>query len=141
MTLRKILGITVVITAVILVTLMFVPTNEFFVIRSNTHAEFPSPIMVYENSDDMLMGLKIIPVGCNTIDTGITESEFQISNISDHDYEVKVGMSFTENDVVLYKKEINLTVIAGQTIHRSYLSDKTYDNPICIVQIKKWSKI
>ena len=142
MTSKKILGITgAVLTVSILVTLMFVPTNEFFAISSNTHPESPSPIMVYENSDDMLMGLKIIPVGCSTTDADLTESEFQMSNTSDHDYEVKVGISFTDNDAVLYKKETNLTVIAGQTINQSHLSDKPYDNPVCVVQIKEWSKI
>ena len=96
---------------------MFVPTNEFFVIRSNTHPESPLPIMVYENSDDMIIGLKTIPVGCNKMDAGLNESEFQISNTSDNDYKVIVIL-FTDNDVIFYKKETNLSIIAGQTINQ-----------------------
>lgn len=142
MTPRKITGIIgVVITVVILITLMFVPTNEFFVIRSNTHSESPSPIMVYENSDDFLAGLEIIPVGCNKTESGLNESEFQISNTSNNDYKVRIGISFIDNDVVLYENETNLTVLAGQTINQGHLSDKPYDNPLCVVQIKNWSKI
>ncbi len=141
MTPRKITGITVVVTVIILITLMFVPANEFFVIRSNTYPESPSPIMVYENSDDFLAGLEIIPVGCNKTESGLNESEFQISNSSDDDYEVRVGISFTDNDAVLYENETDLTVLAGQTINQSHLSDKSYDNPVCVVQIKDWSKI
>jgi len=140
MTLRKIIGIIGVILTAILVVLVFVPTNEFFGISSH-NPESPSPIMVYENSGDVPIGLKIIPVGCNKADAGFNESEFQISNTSDHDYKVRLGISFTDNDVVLYEKETNITVLAGQTINQSHLSDKPYDNPVCVVQIKEWSKI
>ena len=142
MTPRTITGITgVAITVVILIILMFVPTNEFFVIRSNTHLESPSPIMVYENSDDFLAGLEIIPVGCNKTESGLNESEFQISNSSDNNYKVRIGISFIDNDAVLYENETDLSVLAGQIINQSHLSDKPYDNPVCVVQIKDWSKI
>ena len=47
------------------------------------------------------MGLKIIPIGCNETDSGLNESEFQVSNSSDDDYAVKVGISFTDNDDTL----------------------------------------
>ena len=140
MTTRKIIGIIGVIVAVILVALIFVPTNEFSSI-SSPNPDSPSPIMVYENSDDMLIGLEIIPVGCNKTDTGLNESEFQISNTSDDDYKVRVGISFTDNDAVLYENETDLTVLAGQIINQSHLSDRPYENPVCVVQIKDWSKI
>ncbi|MDH5569592.1 MAG: hypothetical protein OEX98_07375 [Nitrosopumilus sp.] len=140
MTPRKIIGIIGIIATVILVTFVFVPTNEFSGISSH-NPESPSPIMVYENSDDMLIGLEIIPVGCNKTESGLNESEFQISNTSDNDYKVRVGISFTDNDAVLYEKETGITVHAGKTINQSHLSDKPYDNPICVVQIKDWSKI
>ena len=52
------------------------------------------------------------------MDAGLNESEFQISNTSDNDYKVRVGISFTYHDVVFYKKEINLAIIAGQTINQ-----------------------
>ena len=140
MTTRKIIGIIGVIVAVILVALIFVPTNEFSSI-SSPNPDSPSPIMVYENSDDSLMGLEIIPVGCNKTEAGLNESEFQISNTSDNDYKVRIGISFTDNDAVLYENETDLTVLAGQIINQSHLSDRPYENPVCVVQIKDWSKI
>jgi len=140
MTTKKTIGIIGVIATAIIVALVFVPTNEFSGISSR-NPESPSPIMVYENSDDMLIGLEIIPVGCNKTESGLNESEFQISNTSDNDYKVRVGISFTDNDAVLYEKETGITVHAGKTINQSHLSDKPYDNPICVVQIKDWSKI
>jgi len=125
---------------IILIALMFVPVNDFFD-PSLHNSESPPPIMVYENSGDVLMGLKIIPIGCAENDSGLTESEFKISNTSDSDYEVRAGISFTDNDSVLYEKEIGLLIKSGQIINQIHLSDKTYDNPICVVQINDWSKI
>ena len=140
MTTKKIVGIIGIIATAVLVALIFVPTNEFFDISSH-NPKSPSPIMVYENSDDFLIGLEIIPVGCNKTYAGLNESEFRISNISDNDYKVRIGISFTDNDAVLYENETELIVLAGQKINQRYLSEKPYDNPVCVVQIKDWSKI
>jgi len=136
MSTRKIVGIIIGISLPLLI-LMFVPTNAFFGIDSH-NPESPSPIMVYENSDEMLMGLKIIPIGCDKTDSGLTESKFQISNTSDNNYELTIGISFTDNDSVLYEKEIHVLILSGQTVSKTHQSNGTYDNPVCVVQINDW---
>ena len=124
----------------ILITLLFIPANEFLVIDSQRD-ESPSPIMVLENSDTVLMGLQIIPVGCNETGTGFTESHFQITNKSEKDYDVKIEISFTDNSGILFEKQVNLEILSGQTINQNFLSDRIYDNPVCVVTIVEWEEI
>jgi len=140
MALRKIIVITATSITITLIALIFISVNEFFGTSSH-YPKSPPPIMAYENSDPMSLGLKIIPIGCNKTDSGLIESEFQISNTSDNHYKAEVGILFTDNNSVLYEKEISITILAGQIINQSHLSDKTYDNPICVVQINDWSKV
>jgi hypothetical protein len=129
-----------ILVAGILITLLFIPANEFLIIDSQ-RGESPSPIMVLENSDTVLLGLQIIPVSCNETENGFTESHFQITNNNEKDYDVKVEISFTDNSGVLYEKQVNLEVLSGQTINQNFLSDKIYDNPVCVVKIVEWEEI
>lgn len=87
------------------------------------------------------MGLKIIPVGCNETSSGLTESLFQIRNSNEDDYEVEVKVSFTDNEVVLYEKQVVMEILSGQTVNQNHFSDQVYDNPVCVVQIVNWTKI
>lgn len=126
---KKILFIGVIIASV-LFALVFIPENVFLGIDS--YHPSPSPMEVYENVDD---GFKITPIWCDTTDSGLTESKFQITNSNDADFDLNVNVSFTDNDGVLYEKDIKVRVLAGQTVDQSHLSDKTYDDPICVVRI------
>lgn len=133
--------ITIIIPSVaILIALFFIPINEFFGINSYNE-ESPSPIMILENSDDILMGFKITPIGCVETSSGLTESQFQITNTHEGNFLVKVKISFTDNEKVLYEKQESIEILSGQTINQNQLSDKVYDNPICVVQIVDWSEI
>ena len=117
------------------ITLLFIPSNEFFGI-SSYNPESPSPMMILENdSDDVMKGFKITPVSCSVSDDGLNESHFQITNTHSNDYDVTIGVSFTDNDSILYEKEVIVRILAGQTTDQIHLSDVKYDNPICVVQI------
>ena len=126
--------------SVIFGTLFFVPKNELLGIDS-MNGESPSPMMVLENTDDVLMGLKIIPVSCEETSSGLTESRFRIENTNENDYEITIGVSFTDNEAVLYEKQVKEIILSGQTINQNHLSDDVYDNPICVVKIDSWSEI
>ena len=136
---KKIAVITIPSIAVLIV-LFFFPISEFLENNSNNE-ESPSPIMILENSDDILSELKITPIGCSETTTGLTESHFQITNTNENDYEVNVGVSFTDNDTVLYEKQIKLKVLSGQIVNQNHQSDDVYDNPVCVVQIMDYSEI
>lgn len=125
---------------VILITLFFIPTTEFLGISSHNE-ESPSPIMILESSDDVLMGLKITPVGCNEVASGLTESRFQITNTNEKDYEVTVKVSFMDNETILYEKQVKITIMSGQTVNQNHLSNSIYENPVCVAQIVEWSEI
>lgn len=129
-----------VIGIIIIVALFFIPTNEFFG-QSSYNSESPAPMMVLENQDEMNMSFKITPGGCNETKSGLTESQFQVTNTQEKDYDLLIGVSFSNNESILYEKEIQVRVLAGTTIDQIHLSDKVYDNPICVVQINGWSEI
>ena len=139
MTLKKIVIIAIP-SITVLIAMFFVPTNELFGF-SSYNEESPSPIMILENSDVVLIGLKITPIGCNKTDSGLTESLFQITNTNEKNYEVKVKVSFTDNDVILYENQVELKILSGQTVNQNHLSDAIYDNPVCVVQIVDWLEI
>ena len=124
-----------------IILLYLVPTNEFF--GSNYYnSESPAPMMILENNhDEILKGFKITPVSCSKTTEGLNESHFQIANNHSKDYDVILGISFTENDSILYEKEISVRVLGGQTTDQIHLSDKEYDNPVCVVQINDWLEI
>lgn len=125
----------------ILIALYFVPTNEFFGI-SSYNEESPSPMMILGNDyDEILSGFEITPVSCSVSDNGLNESHFQIANMHDKGYGVKLLVSFTDNDSVLYEKEVDVVLLAKQTINQTHQSDDTYDNPICVVQISDWYEV
>lgn len=124
----------------ILMALLFIPTNLFFGINSYNE-ESPSPIMVLENTEDVLLGLKITPISCRETDSGLTESQFQITNNNENDYKVKVSISYTNNEEILFEKEVNLTIFSSQTINQNHLSDAVYDNPVCVVKIINYTKV
>ena len=137
---KKKIAIIVIPSIAILIVLFFLPTNEFLG-NSSYNEKSPSPIMILENNGDILLGLKIIPIGCSETSSGLTESRFQITNTNENDYEVNVGVSFTDNEIVLYEKEIRLKILSGQTVGQNHLSDDVYDNPVCVVQIIDWSEV
>ncbi|MFB5636773.1 MAG: hypothetical protein ACE5RB_09115, partial [Nitrosopumilus sp.] len=122
---KKIVIITIPFIA-ILITLFFIPTNEFL---NTNEKESPSPIMIFENSDDVLVGIKIIPVSCNETTSGLTESNFQITNTNENNYEVGVEVSFTDNEAILYEKQVKVKILSGQTVNQNHLSDDVYENP------------
>jgi hypothetical protein len=124
----------------VIIALMFIPTNDFFGIGSH-NSESPSPMMVLESNDDVMMGFKIIPVSCNEISSGLTESKFQITNTNENDFEVTIEVSFTDNEVILFEKQVKEKILSGQTINQSHFSDKVYENPVCVVKIIEWFKI
>ena len=130
---KKLIAI-LVFAAGISVGLAFLPTNEFFGIDSH-NSESPSPMMVLGSQDKIKMGFKITPVGCTETNSGLTESQFRITNTHDKDYDVLIGIMFTDGDVVLDEKETKVRILAGETIDQIYLSGGVYDNPICVVQI------
>lgn len=127
------------IVAVILV-LIFIPPNDFFGLVSHNE-ESPAPMMVLENTDDIMMGLKIIPVSCSKTTSGLTESHFEIANTNEKDYNVMIDVSFTKNDAILYEKQVNVEILSGETINQNHLSDNIYDNPICVVKIVDFIEI
>ena len=137
---RKKFTIIVIPFAAILITLLYIPTNLFFG-TSSYNEESPSPMMVFENTDDILMGFKITPIGCRETPSGFTESQFQITNTNESNYEVTIDASFTDNDQILFEKQESLVILSGQTIDQNHLSDKKYDNPVCVVKIVDWSKL
>ena len=137
---KKKIAVIIIPSIAVLIVLFFFPTSEFLGNSSNNE-ESPSPIMVLENSDDILSGLKITPISCSETTSGLTESHFQITNTNEKDYEVNVGISFTDNETVLYEKQIKLKVLSGQTDNQNHLSDDVYDNPVCVVQIIDYSEI
>ena len=99
-------------------------------------------MMILENnSDEVMLGFKIIPVSCGISDSDLNESHFQITNTHQRDYDITIKISFTDNDSVLYEKEILSRILAGETTDQTHLSDKKYNNPICVVQINDWSEI
>jgi hypothetical protein len=137
---RKKFAIIVMPSAVILITLLFIPTNLFFGI-SSFNEESPSPMMVLENNDDVLMGFKIAPIGCRETPSGFTESHFQVTNTNENNYEVKIDVLFRNNEQILYEKQESVVVLSGQTIDQNHMSDEKYDNPVCVVKIVGWSKL
>ena len=123
------------------IALLFIPSNEFSGI-SSYNPESPSPMMILENnSNDIMSGFKITPVSCSVSDDGLNESHFQVTNTHRNDYDVTVGVSFTDNNSVLYEKEVTIRILGGQTTDQIHLSDRAYSNPICVVQINDWSEI
>jgi len=137
---RKKITIITIPSIAVLIALLFIPANWFFGINSYNE-ESPSPIMVLENTNQILMGFKITPIGCQENPSGLTESQFQITNTNENNYEIRIAVSYTDNEKVLYEKQVSVAVLSGQTINQSHLSDDKYDNPICVVKIVDWSKI
>ena len=137
---RKKFTVIIIPSAAVLIALLFIPTDWFFGIDSYNE-ESPSPIMVLENTDVILMGFKITPIGYRETSSGLTESQFQISNNNENKYEITIEVSFTDNGQVLFEKQVNLMVLSGQTIDQNHLSDDKYDNPVCVVKIVNWSEI
>lgn len=88
-----------------------------------------------------MRGFKITPISCSIIDTGLNESHFQITNTNQKDYDVRIGVKFTDNDSILYEKEILVRILAGETLDQIHLSDHRYDNPVCVVQINGLAEI
>ena len=136
---KKIAIITIPSLAVI-IALIFIPTNDFFGIIPH-NSESPSPMMVLENDEDIMMGFRIIPGSCNETPSGLTESQFQITNTNEKNFEVILGVSFTDNEGVLFEKQVKVEILSGQTINQIHLSDDVYDNPVCVVKIIEWSEI
>ena len=136
---KKIAIITISSLAVI-IALIFIPTNDFFGITPH-NSESPSPMMVLENDEDIMMGFRIIPGSCNETSSGLTESQFQIKNINEKNFEVILGISFTDNEEVLFEKQVKVEILSGQTINQIHLSDDVYNNPVCVVKIIEWSEI
>ncbi len=124
----------------VIVALIFIPANDFFGIIPHD-SESPSPMMVLESSDDVMMGFKITPGNCFETSSGLTESQFQISNTNEKDFEVLLGVSFTDNENILFEKQVKVTILSGQTINQIHLSDDVYDNPVCVVKIIEWSEV
>ncbi len=137
---RKKFTIIIIPSVAVLIALLFIPANWFLGIDSYNE-ESPSPIMVLENTDDILMGFKITPIGCKEMPSGLTESQFQITNNNENNYEIRINVSFTDNEQVLFEKQVNLMVLSGQTIDQNHLSDDKYDNPVCVVRIVDWSEV
>ncbi|MFB5647787.1 MAG: hypothetical protein ACE5RO_06590, partial [Candidatus Nitrosomaritimum yanchengensis] len=69
------------------------------------------------------------------------ESQFQIKNTNEKIFEVILGISFTDNEEVLFEKQVKVEILSGQTINQIHLSDDVYDNPACVVKIIEWSEI
>lgn len=136
---KKIAIITIPSMAVI-IALIFIPTNDFFGIIPH-NSDSPSPMMVLESSDDIMMGFKITPGSCFETSSGLTESQFQITNTNEKDFEVLLGVSFTDNENILFEKQVKVTILSEQTINQIHLSDDVYDNPVCVVKIIEWSEI
>lgn len=124
----------------IIAALMFIPSNDFFGIAPH-NSESPSPMMVLESEEDVIMAFKITPGSCNETPSGLTESKFQITNTNEKNFEVILGVSFTDNERVLFEKQVKVEITSGQTINQTHLSDDVYDNPVCVVKIIEWSEI
>ncbi|MGD8707530.1 MAG: hypothetical protein PVI88_02470 [Nitrosopumilaceae archaeon] len=124
----------------VVIALIFIPANDFFGVIPHD-SESPSPMMVLENGEDIIMGFKIIPGSCNETPSGLTESQFQITNTNEKNFEVILGVSFTDNEEVLFEKQVKVEIPSGQTINQIHLSDDVYDNPVCVVKIIDWSEI
>ena len=124
----------------IIIGLIFIPTNDFFGINPH-NSESPSPLMILESSEDVIMGFKIIPGSCFETPSGLTESQFQVTNTHEDDFDVNLGVSFTDNESILFEKQVKVRILSGQTITQVQLSDEVYDNPVCVVKIIGWSEV
>ena len=124
----------------VIIALIFIPTNDFFGITPH-NSESPSPMMVLGNDEDVMMGFKIIPGSCNETPSGLTESQFQITNTNEQNFEVILGVSFMDNEKILSEKQVKVEILSGETINQIHLSDDEYNNPVCVVKIIEWSKI
>ena len=120
--------------------LIFIPANNFFGLIPSDQKS-PSPFMILQSDDEIMSGFKIIPLSCKESEQGLTESAFQITNNHEKDYEVNLGISFTDNDGILEEKEITIKILSGETVNQIHLSGDVYENPICVVQINDWLEI
>jgi len=137
MSIKKIIGIGCGVI-ILLIALMIFPINELLDKVSNS-AKSPSPMeILVNNNDEILAGFEIIPVGCTETDSGLTQSHFQIRSSHNNDYGLKIGILFTDNEAVFYEEEVDAKILAGQTVDQVHLSDKVYENPVCVIQINDW---
>lgn len=136
MSTKKIVGILIAVSFALLA-LLVLPENTFFGINSHS-SESPSPMEIRTKNNEIIGGFEIFPVECMKNSSGLTESHFQITNTHDEDYGVKIGILFTNNDAVLYEKEVDVVIMAGHTINQVHKSDFAYENPVCVVQINDW---
>ena len=138
---RKKIVVTSIGVATVLIALLFIPTNAFLGINSYNPGT-PSPMEILQNTDDeILMGFEITPVQCVTTENGLTESHFKIENTHEKDYEITMGVSFTDNNFILYEKQVRVQILADEIVDQIHRSDDIYENPVCVVQINDWSEI
>ncbi|MCV0401738.1 MAG: hypothetical protein K5777_07160 [Nitrosopumilus sp.] len=120
--------------------LFFVPYNVFF--GDDSNSTIPSAMMILGNdSDETLQGFKITPINCIVTPAGFHEYHFQVTNTHEKDYGIMMSVSFTDNQSTLYEKEIDIVLLAGQTVNQAHPSDDVYENPICVAQINSWYEI
>ena len=126
-----------IIGAVILVSLFFIPTNEFFGIRSY-NPESPPPIVVLSNNPD---DFEIEPAKC-AVESDKVEFQFDVKNNLDEDYRLEIHLVLNDkNERNLSKEAILVEAHAGQTATINHQAPFNPDFVTCQIELKRSEKI
>jgi len=126
-----------IIGAIILVSLFFIPTNEFFG-TSTYNSESPPPIVVLSNHPD---DFGIEPVKC-TIESNIVEFQFNVENKLEEDYRLEIHLILNDkNEGSLSREAILVETHSGEITTVNHQAPFNPDFVTCQIEIKRSEKI
>lgn len=122
-----------IIGGIILVSLLFIPTDEFFGTNSDNSIS-PPPILVLNNYHD---DFEVTSTSC-TADSGFVEINFSINNKLDKNYLLELHLLQKGiNNEDLSREGIVVKTIAGKTISETHQMPLELGLNICAIEVKR----
>ena len=122
-----------IIGGIILVSLLFILTDEFFKINSQNSVP-QLPVIVMNNYDDLL---EVTSTSCR-VDSGFFEIKFSISNKLDKNYQLELHLLQMDiNNEYLSRDKIFVETSAGKTISETHQTSLQQGLNTCGIEIKR----
>ena len=126
------LSVVGIIGGIILVSLLFIPTDEFFEINFQNSVS-PTPVIVINNYQELF---EVTSISCR-VDSGFVEIKFSISNKLDKNYQLELNLlQMGINDEHLSRNKILVETIPGQTISETHQMILQQGLSTCGIEIK-----
>jgi len=127
------LSIGVIIGGIILVSLLFIPTDQFFGINSNNSVS-PPPILVLNNYHD---DFEVISTSC-IVDSDFVEINFSINNKLDKNYSLELDLLQKGiNNEDLSREGILVETVAGKIRSETHQMPLEPGLNICGIEVKR----